>query len=198
MTRNLVDETEEAMASLEGAAASMADILVEARNQGKAPTKADFLGIVEESMRRAAAWWTTVFDSAGIREEDREELKIAIVRELAKHLGETREHVNKPPLDGVMTKAFAWMSNPQYLAQVGHTLGGYALVFTVGAFTSWSGAAWVLLVGVLVAALKEFLFDVAPWGEGDSWRDSLQDFAFYVLGGAVGFGVAVLFHMVRP
>lgn len=94
---------------------------------------------------------------------------------------------------------FAWMSSPQYLAQVGHFLGGALLVFACGAFWGHRGAAAALSFGAIAAALKEFVFDVAPWGEGDSWADSAEDFAFYILGGVAGaalFGLALAQHVV--
>jgi hypothetical protein len=87
-----------------------------------------------------------------------------------------------------------WESSPQYLAQVGHTLGGALVVFVAGVFWGEHGALLALGIGLAVAAIKEFLLDVAspPYGEGDSWSDSLMDFAFYVIGGCAGFGLFVL------
>lgn len=90
------------------------------------------------------------------------------------------------------THAFDWMSNPQYLAQVGHFLGGLSVVFVLGAFGGHT-VMWVTLgLGLFVAALKEFVFDTASWGEGDSWSDSAMDFAFYLLGGLLGMGLFLL------
>jgi hypothetical protein len=91
---------------------------------------------------------------------------------------------------------FDWMSNPQYLAQVGHFLGAGGLIVTAGLF---SGAAWLPVlvtfgIGVAAASFKEFVFDVASWGEGDSWSDSFMDWAFYMLGGGVGMGLVALAH----
>jgi hypothetical protein len=88
----------------------------------------------------------------------------------------------------------SFMSNDQYLAQVGHTLGGAMAVFVASVFWGETGALWTLFIGVVLAAIKEFILDVAqpPWGEGDSWSDSMMDFAFYVVGGCIGFGLFVL------
>ena len=66
--------------------------------------------------------------------------------------------------------SFAWMSNPQYLAQVGHYLGGASLLLTTGLFSLAAGAGWrpvilTLAVGVFAASVKEFVFDVASWGD---------------------------------
>jgi hypothetical protein len=88
--------------------------------------------------------------------------------------------------------AFSWMSNDQYLAQVGHFLGGLAIVFVAGAFGGHAVMWWVLGIGLALAAAKEFIFDTASWGEGDSWSDSLMDFAFYLLGGLAGMGLFLL------
>ena len=88
----------------------------------------------------------------------------------------------------------SFMSNPQYLAQAGHFLGGAMAVFVASVFWGEQGALWTLFIGTALAAIKEFILDVAapPWGEGDSWSDSAMDFAFYVIGGSVGFGLFVL------
>ena len=96
---------------------------------------------------------------------------------------------------------FDWMSNPQYLAQVGHFLGGALLITITTLFSMVLGAGWVpilvvLGIGVAAATFKEFVFDVSSWGEGDSWSDSLMDWSFYMLGGGVGMGIAWLAHHV--
>lgn len=86
------------------------------------------------------------------------------------------------------------MSAPQYLAQVGHFLGGALAVFVASVFWGEHGALLALAIGAGVAALKEFVLDTSllGFGEGDSWSDSLMDFSFYVIGGAAGFGLFVL------
>ena len=92
---------------------------------------------------------------------------------------------------------FDLMSNPQYLAQVGHFLGGALLIVLTTLFAVVLGAGWtpilvVLGIGVAAATFKEFVFDVSSWGEKDSWADSLMDWSFYMLGGGVGMGIAAL------
>ena len=91
-----------------------------------------------------------------------------------------------------MSNWASWMSAPQYLAQVGHTLGGALAVFVASVFWGEHGALWALFVGTALAAIKEFIIDTSNWGEGDSWSDSLMDFTFYVIGGCAGFGLFVL------
>jgi hypothetical protein len=102
-----------------------------------------------------------------------------------------------------MKGAFDWMTNPQYLAQIGHTLGG-ALIITIAAlFSIVLGRGWwpildTLFVGIAAAAFKEFVFDTSSWGEGDSWADSAMDFAFYMVGAAIGMGTAwFAFHFLK-
>jgi hypothetical protein len=91
-----------------------------------------------------------------------------------------------------VTGRFDWMSDPQYLAQVGHFLGGLSVVFTFGVFFGSIGM-WVTLgLGLSLAALKEFGFDTASWGENDSWADSAMDFGFYALGGLSGTVLSLL------
>lgn len=87
---------------------------------------------------------------------------------------------------------FAWMSSPQYLAQVGHFFGAYSLVLTTATFASPEVFWIVFVLAVLAASFKEFVFDVSSWGEGDSWSDSVQDWFFYMVGGAAALGVAAL------
>src|SRR5271168_1716136 len=84
-----------------------------------------------------------------------------------------------------------WESNPQYLAQVGHSLGGYGIVFTIAAFFGHTTMWWAYAGVIVIAGLKEFLWDVAPppYGEGDSWSDSFMDWCFWVLGATVGMGM---------
>ena len=87
-----------------------------------------------------------------------------------------------------------WMSRPQFLAQVGHFFGALSAVLIYGIFTrEWHMDA-AFAIGVAIAGLKEFVFDVALWGEGDSWTDSAMDFGFYVLGGTAGLFLA---HLAR-
>lgn len=98
-----------------------------------------------------------------------------------------------------MSMLWSWMSNPQYLAQIGHFLGGALVVVTSTLFAMVLGAGWAptlvtLGIGVVLASLKEFVFDVAPWGEGDTWSDSIMDWSFYMLGGGVGMGLALFAH----
>ena len=100
---------------------------------------------------------------------------------------------------------FGWMSNPQYLAQVGHFLGGVTVITIATLFSIVFGAGWVpvlitLGVGVLAASYKEFIFDTSVFGvgEGDSWSDSLMDWSFYMLGGGFAMGLAAIaFHFVK-
>jgi hypothetical protein len=101
-------------------------------------------------------------------------------------------------------KPFAWMSNPQYLAQAGHVLGGCLLIVLTALFTLAMGVGWSVIwavfgFGVIAATVKEFVVDLLPepYGEGDSFSDSLMDWCFYMLGGVVGLGLAAwAFHLV--
>ena len=91
------------------------------------------------------------------------------------------------------------MSNPQYLAQVGHFLGGALIITIAAAFSFILGEGWkpvliTLAIGILAASGKEFVFDTSSWGEGDSWSDSLMDWTFYMLGAGVGMSVAAFMH----
>ncbi len=84
------------------------------------------------------------------------------------------------------------MNKPQYLAQVGHSLGG-CLAVVCAAFFWGLPAVWIALaVGVPLAALKEFWYDLRYERPKQTWSDSAMDFGFYLLGAAVGVGLALL------
>jgi hypothetical protein len=90
-----------------------------------------------------------------------------------------------------------WMNNPQYLAQVGHFLGGASLIVITTLFAVTLGAGWtpiliVLGIGVAAASLKEFWYDMKYELPKQTWGDSFMDWGFYMLGGGVGMGVAAL------
>jgi len=94
-----------------------------------------------------------------------------------------------------------FMSNPQYLAQVGHFLGALSLILLASLLAivlgeGWVPIFWTLGIGVAAATFKEFVFDVSAWGEGDSWSDSIMDWSFYMLGGAVGMGLSWWAHVL--
>jgi hypothetical protein len=98
-----------------------------------------------------------------------------------------------------MSKLWSWMSSPQYLAQVGHFLGGVSLILIASLFSIVLGAGWIpifwtLGIGIVAASLKEFVFDLASWGEGDTLSDSIMDWSFYMLGGLVGMGLSWWAH----
>jgi hypothetical protein len=81
----------------------------------------------------------------------------------------------------------------QYLAQVGHFLGGALVVVVAAMFSIVLGAGWlpilvVLGIGVVAAAVKEFYLDRRP-PESDSLANSVMDFEFYMLGAAVAVGL---------
>lgn len=89
-----------------------------------------------------------------------------------------------------------WETNVQYLAQVGHFLGGYGAILTTASFSAVLGGGWepvwiAFAIGVAVAAFKEFYLDVRP-PENDSWANSAMDFGFYLGGGGVSLGVTWL------
>jgi hypothetical protein len=84
-----------------------------------------------------------------------------------------------------------WMNNPQYLAQVGHFLGGASLIMLTVMF-SWNPLCiWATFgVGVVAAGVKEFWYDANYELPKQTWQDNLMDFSFYVLGGLVGVGIS--------
>jgi hypothetical protein len=86
------------------------------------------------------------------------------------------------------------MSNGNYPSpgvayQAVHALIGYGAVLTA-AFTlhHWTYGFLAVLVFALV---KEFIIDIFG-KEHDSFISSLEDFVFYLIGAAVGVGVAIV------
>lgn len=85
---------------------------------------------------------------------------------------------------------YDFMKDAQYLAQVGHFLGGAWVVFLCGLFGGET-AMWVGLgVWIVATSLKEFWFDIVK--ERDGWPNSIMDWIFWQLGEAAGIGVFFL------
>lgn len=89
----------------------------------------------------------------------------------------------------------SWMNDPAYLAQAAHACGA---AFYVAAFALLLGrpvpllGAW--LVGVALAALKEFVYDARFELPKQTARDNATDFVFYVVGSAIGWAVVSVAH----
>jgi hypothetical protein len=83
------------------------------------------------------------------------------------------------------------MWNPMYLAQVSHVLAGVSVI-SIAMLFSWSLGVcwWVLLGGVVLAAGKEYYFDMRFESPKDTFWDASVDFAFYALGGIIGVVIA--------
>jgi len=95
----------------------------------------------------------------------------------------------------------SWMNNSQYLAQVGHFFGAYAVVLTTAAFAkSWYVVLPVIGIGIVVAAVKEFWYDLKYELPKQSFLDSFEDFAFYMLGAGAAVVVTMLSVLkgIRP
>jgi hypothetical protein len=86
------------------------------------------------------------------------------------------------------------MTNATYLAQAAHFLGGYGVIMTVAAgFRTPFAVFLALILGTLLAALKEYWFDLRyETDPKQTLADSTLDFTFYLLGGAVGAASAFL------
>jgi hypothetical protein len=83
-----------------------------------------------------------------------------------------------------------WMNDPDVLAQIGHVLGGYAVVITAAMFTqAWPG--WALAM-IVYAAIKEFWYDANYEIPKQSWQDNLTDFSMYCAGVGLGLFVSAL------
>lgn len=88
-------------------------------------------------------------------------------------------------------KAFKWMWNPQYLAQVSHVLAGNLVLLLVWLFWESVPICWLAFgLGMSLAALKEFWFDMRFETPKDTFWDAAMDFSFYFLGGAVGLSLS--------
>lgn len=87
----------------------------------------------------------------------------------------------------------SWMTDPSYIGASAHAYGACSLVLAGYVFGGWKGVAWVLCVGIPVAALKEFWYDATYELPRQTSRDNRTDFLTY-LGGAVLALVALLVH----
>jgi hypothetical protein len=89
------------------------------------------------------------------------------------------------------------MNNPQYLAQVGHTLAGCLALVVAALFWGMPGVWPTLVALVAAAAIKEFWYDLRYELPKQTLADSGMDFAFYLVGGALGLGLAcVKFYLL--
>lgn len=84
------------------------------------------------------------------------------------------------------------MNNPQYLAQVGHTLGGCLAIVVTALFGGMHAAFIAMPIVAIAAALKEFWYDAKYELPKQYFKDNLMDFVFYELGSLVGLGIAAL------
>lgn len=86
-----------------------------------------------------------------------------------------------------------WMTNPVFLAQVGHFLGA-CLAMVLTAFLFGHLIACFVVAGLFVpaAAIKEFFYDLRFEVPTQSISDSALDFGFYMLGLLVGLGIVGL------
>lgn len=82
-----------------------------------------------------------------------------------------------------------WMNDANVLAQIGHFLGGYAIVLTAAFF----GRQWAALgfgAALLVyAAVKEFWYDANYEIPHQTAADNWLDFSMYAVGITVGLVV---------
>ena len=79
--------------------------------------------------------------------------------------------------------------SPNVAYQGVHALIGYGVVVTA-AFKLYH-AGWGFLAVLVFALVKEFIVDIfGP--EHDSFKSSLLDFTFYMIGAAVGLGIAAV------
>ncbi len=83
---------------------------------------------------------------------------------------------------------------PNVAYQGVHGLIGYGVVLT-SAFKlhHWT---WGFAAVVVWALIKEFIIDIFG-KEHDAFRSSLEDFAFYIVGGVVGIIVAAIVPALR-
>ncbi len=88
------------------------------------------------------------------------------------------------------TSWYSFMTNVQYLAQIGHFFGALCVVFLMGTFCGSHGLWYTFGIGLVYATLKEFVFDIRI--EKDTWANSVMDFSFYVFGGLVAVGLFCL------
>jgi hypothetical protein len=87
-----------------------------------------------------------------------------------------------------------WMNNPQYLAQVGHFLGGAMIVTLVTVFGGFELGVYALAPITVAAGVKEFWYDMKYELPKQTWADSAMDFVFYFLGALVAVGVMLVAH----
>jgi hypothetical protein len=91
----------------------------------------------------------------------------------------------------------SWMMNVQIIAQGVHFLLGFSAILLtalIGVLAGYPTGPVEVALGVVVvlAAVKEFFYDIVYELPKQTWGDSIMDFAFYLLGAAVATGIYAL------
>jgi hypothetical protein len=85
----------------------------------------------------------------------------------------------------------SFMTDPQYLSQIGHFLGGGSLILITALFFGFVPCFYTFSAIIVLASIKEFWYDMKyEIDPKQTWSDSIMDFSFYILGGLVGIAFA--------
>ncbi len=87
----------------------------------------------------------------------------------------------------------SWMTNPTFLAQAAHFFGAVSVVMTTGYFNM--NAGWIAgCILAVLAAFKEFWYDLRFELPKQTVGDSALDMLFYLLGDIFAIGLLFLRH----
>ena len=91
-----------------------------------------------------------------------------------------------------MSRPGDWMKNVQTLADVGHALGGYAIVLTADFFEQrWLVVGYLQLALATYVLAKEYWYDLRYESE-ETVASSTRDALGYAIGCAVAWGVLLV------
>ena len=96
-----------------------------------------------------------------------------------------------PPAATTPPKPKGWYPSTWLLAQDAHFGWGLALAFGVGIFSL--GYLWIVILLVGERVIKEYVVDQLLIEKDPLIWDGLVDWAFYIMGAAVGYGLIRLF-----
>jgi hypothetical protein len=91
-----------------------------------------------------------------------------------------------------------WMKDPQVLANIGHVLGGYAVLITAAMFTRDLRLLSEVEAAMAVYVLfKEYWFDLR-YEDGETFASSTEDAAGYLIGSVSAVLLLFVRHYVLP
>ena len=86
----------------------------------------------------------------------------------------------------------SWMNNPTFLAQSAHFFSAITVVMIASYFWGKKGCLYAAGIFALIAATKEFWYDLVYETPKQTFGDSALDYLFYFIGLSVAAALVLL------